>query len=197
MPRLELGARFRPVAVLTIALICAGCVPTIPYLSAGPHNMYVKTTTDAGEPLAAMRAWLEVQRVTPGCHGEVEGEIYLRGPIDSLYVSVGRPSNLAFKFRTSSLFSQTSGTTSYATLIRPRGPHESPSPIKSVCSQPISSRSHRKERRAGSFRDRTCPRALPVEATCGDPGSMSQRELEQRRPRGQPDVERPPVSCWC
>ena len=123
MPRLELGARFRPVAVFATALICAGCVPTIPYLSAGPHNMYVKTTTDAGEPLAATRVWLEVQRVTPGCHAEVEGEIYLRGPVDSLYVPVGRPSNLVFKFRTSSLFSQTSGTTSYATLIRPREGH--------------------------------------------------------------------------
>jgi len=100
MPRLELGARFRPVAVFATALICAGCVPTIPYLSAGP---------DAGEPLAATRAWLEVQRVTLGCRGEVEGEIYLRGPTDSLYLP------------------------------------------------------HRKACRAGSFRDRTSPPALPAE----------------------------------
>jgi hypothetical protein len=82
--------------------------------------MYVMTTTDAGEPLAATRAWLEVQRVTSGCHGEVEGEIYLRGPVDSLYLPVGQPSNLVFKFRTSSPLSQSSAMSSYSTLIRPR-----------------------------------------------------------------------------
>ena len=101
----------------------AGYAATIPYSGASPHNMYVKTTTQAGEPLAATRAWLEVQRVTPGCHGEVEGEIYLSGPVDSLYLPVERASNLVFKFRTSSLFSQTSATTSYATLVRPREGH--------------------------------------------------------------------------
>jgi hypothetical protein len=42
--------------VLATALIYAGCAPTIPYSSASPYNMYVKTTTDAGEPLAATRA---------------------------------------------------------------------------------------------------------------------------------------------
>lgn len=109
MPRLELGAPFRPAAVLTAVLICAGCAPTVPHSSADPHNMYVTTTTDAGEPLAATRAWLEVQRVTLGCRGEVEGEIYLRGPTDSLYLP------------------------------------------------------HRKACRAGSFRDRTSPPALPAE----------------------------------
>ena len=72
MPRLELGARFRLAAVPATALICADCALTFPYSSVGPHNMYVKTTTHAGEPFAATRAWLEVQRVTPGCHGEVE-----------------------------------------------------------------------------------------------------------------------------
>jgi len=123
MPRLELGARFRPAAVPVTALICAGCALTIPYSGAGPHNMYVKTTMDAGEPLAATRAWLEVQRVTPECRGEVEGEIYLRGPADWLYLPVGRPSNLVFKFRTSSLLSQSSAMTSYSTLIRPREGH--------------------------------------------------------------------------
>jgi hypothetical protein len=109
--------------MLATALLCAGCAPSIPYSSAGPHNMYVKTTTDSGEALAATRAWLEVQRVTPGCHGEVEGEIYLRGPVDSLYLPVGRPSNLVFKFRTSSLLSQSSAMTSYSMLIRPREGH--------------------------------------------------------------------------
>ena len=77
MPRLELGARFRSTAAFATALICAGCALSIPYSSVGPPNMRVKTTTDAGEPLAATRAWLEVRRVTPGCRGEVEGEIYL------------------------------------------------------------------------------------------------------------------------
>ena len=123
MPRLELGARFRSTAAFATALICAGCALSIPYSSVGPPNMRVKTTTDAGEPLAATRAWLEVQWVTPGCHGEVEGEIYLSGPVDSLYLPVGRASNLVFKFRTSSLLSQSSAMTSYSTLIRPRDGH--------------------------------------------------------------------------
>jgi hypothetical protein len=76
--------------------------------------MRITTATDAGAPLAATRAWLEVQRVAPDCHGEVEGELYLRGPVDSLHLPVGRLSNLVFKFRTSSLMSQSS-----AMVIRP------------------------------------------------------------------------------
>ena len=82
--------------------------------------MRVRTTTDAGEPLTATRAWLEVQRVMSDCRGEVEGELYLRGPVDSLHLPVGRLSNLVIKFRTSSLLSQSSGLTNYSTLIRPR-----------------------------------------------------------------------------
>jgi len=122
--RLELGACFRiMVAVSAIALTCGGCALSTPYAGEGPHNMQVRTTTDAGEPLAATRAWLAVQRVTSDCRGEVEGEIYLRGPVDSLHLPVGRLSNLVFKFRTSSLLSQSSGMTSYSTLIRPREGH--------------------------------------------------------------------------
>jgi len=69
------------------------------------------------------RAWLEVQRVAPGCRGEVEGEIHLSGPVASMHLPAGRLSNLVFKFPTSSLFWQTSSTTSYSTLIQPREGH--------------------------------------------------------------------------
>jgi hypothetical protein len=107
-------------AATAVALICAGCALSIPYTSIGPHNLHIRTTTGARTPFAATNAWLEIQRVMPGCRGEVEGEIFLRGPADSIHLPAGRMSNLVFKFRTSSLFGQTAGTTSYATLIRPR-----------------------------------------------------------------------------
>jgi hypothetical protein len=123
MSGFELGARFRWGTALAVALSCAACSLSMPYLSTGSHNMRITTATDAGAPLAATRAWLEVQRVAPDCHGEVEGELYLRGPVDSLYLPVGRLSNLVFKFRTSSLMSQSSAMTSYSTLIRPRDGH--------------------------------------------------------------------------
>jgi hypothetical protein len=55
------------------------------------------------------------------CRCGAEGEIFLRGPVDSLHLPTGRLSSLVFKFRTSSLLSGgTAGVTSYATLIRPR-----------------------------------------------------------------------------
>jgi hypothetical protein len=46
-----------------------------------------------------------------------------RAPVNSLYLPVGRTSNLVFKFRTSSLLSRSSALTSYSTLIRPRAGH--------------------------------------------------------------------------
>ena len=114
MPRLELSAGFD---LQSFSPRCsARAAPQ--RCRAGPHNAH-----GCGRTARGRAAWLEVQRDTPGCHGEVEGEIYLRGPVDSLYLPVGRPSNLVFKFCTSSLFSQTSATTRYATLIRPREGH--------------------------------------------------------------------------
>jgi hypothetical protein len=95
----------------------------MPYLSTGSRNMRITTATRAGAPLATTRAGLEVQRVAPDCHGEVEGELYPRGPVEPLHLPVGRLSNLVFKFRTSSRMSQSSATTSYSTSIRPRDGH--------------------------------------------------------------------------
>ena len=79
-------------------------------------------------------------------------------------------SNLVFKLRTSSLFSQTSATISFATLIWPRGGPRTkpPSPTKVVCSQSISSRS-RKERRAESFRNPHHQRAGIVARAVSEP----------------------------
>ena len=121
MPGLEPLGRFRAqLAAFAVALICAGCALPIPYSSVGPNNLHIRTTTGARTPFVATNAWLEVQRVMPGCRGEAEGEIFLRGQADSIHLPAGRLSNLVFKFRTSSLFGQTARTTSYATLIRPR-----------------------------------------------------------------------------
>jgi len=120
MSRLELlGAPFRSTSAVVVALMVGACASS-QYLSVGQHNLHVRTATDAGEPLAATRAWLEIQRVVPGCRGEVEGEVFLRGPLESLHLPTGRLSNLVFKFRTSSLFWGNSAMTNYATLIRPR-----------------------------------------------------------------------------
>jgi hypothetical protein len=122
MSRLELGARLRPAAgALVAALTSSACALPSPYASEGPHNLVIKTTTGARTPVAATNAWLEIQRVLPGCRGTPEGEVFLRGPVDSLHVPAGRLSNLVFKFRTSSLLSGgAAGVTSYTTLIRPR-----------------------------------------------------------------------------
>ena len=120
MSRLELGARLRP-AALVVALTLGACALPSPYASDGRHNLVVKTTTGARTPLAATNAWLEIQRVLPGCHGTAEGEVFLKGPVDSLHLPAGRLSNLVFKFRTSSLLSGgAAGVTRYTTLIRPR-----------------------------------------------------------------------------
>jgi len=107
-------------AAFAAALACAGCALSPPYSSAGPHNLHIRTTTGDRTPFAATNAWLEIQRVMPGCRGEREGEIFLRGPADSIHLPSGRLSHLVFKFRTSSLLGQTARMTSYATLIRPR-----------------------------------------------------------------------------
>jgi hypothetical protein len=122
MSRLELGAPLRPAAgALVVAFTISACALPSPYASEGQHNLVVKTTTGARTPLAATNAWLEIQRVLPGCRGTAEGEVFLRGPVDSLHLPAGRLSNLVFKFRTSSLLSGgAAGVTSYATLIRPR-----------------------------------------------------------------------------
>jgi len=120
MSRLELGARLRP-AALVVALTLSACALPSPYASDGRHNLVVKTTTGVRTPLAATNAWLEIQRVLPGCHGTAEGEVFLKGPVDSLHLPAGRLSNLVFKFRTSSLLSGgAAGVTRYTTLIRPR-----------------------------------------------------------------------------
>lgn len=120
MSRLELGAHLKP-AALVIALTINACALPNPYVSDGRHNFVVKTTTGARTPLAATNAWLEIQRVLPGCRGTADGEVFLKGPVDSLHLPAGRLSNLVFKFRTSSLLSGgAAGVTSYTTLIRPR-----------------------------------------------------------------------------
>ena len=65
-------------------------------------------------------AAVEIERVMPGCRGESEGKVSLKGGADSLHLPAGRLSNLVFSFRTSSLFWQSESITTYTTLIRPR-----------------------------------------------------------------------------
>ncbi len=116
------GARLRAchrggVGTLSAALILGACAA--PYISVGQPNLSVRADTGARTIFAATNAWLGIQRVLPGCRGETEGEVFLRGPV-SLHLPPGRLSNLVFKLRTSSMWGQWSRETSYTTLIRPR-----------------------------------------------------------------------------
>jgi hypothetical protein len=106
--------------VLIVALPLAACASGGPYLADGHSNMVVRTDTGERTLGAATNAWIEVQRVVvPGCRGESEGHVPLRGPTESLHLPAGRLSNLVFKFRTSS-WSGVRSATDYTTLIRPR-----------------------------------------------------------------------------
>ena len=82
---------------LVVALTISACVLPSPYASEGRHNLVVNTTTGTRTPVAATNAWLEIQRVLPGCRGAAEGEIFLRGPVNSLHLPTGRLSNLVFQ----------------------------------------------------------------------------------------------------
>ena len=119
----------------------------------------------------------------PGCHGEVEGEIFLRGQADSIHLPAGRLSNLVFKFRTSSLFGQTARTTSYAMLIRPREgyTYEAAVPYNDGLFSIDIVEIARNARRAAGCRDWILPRARLIENGVHLPEPVSRVTL---RPKG-------------
>ena len=107
-------------AVLLMAVIfLAGCSLTRPYANTPQKNLTIRTTTESGL-LSSVRASVDIYEVDDACQTEYLGTVKLRKPQVKVGIPASKTSYLVFVFASSSFLANSSGTTSYDTLLKPQ-----------------------------------------------------------------------------
>lgn len=115
----------RPTGGSSIAVLIAGiillngCTGLKPYRSDHENNLLISTQTDSGF-FSNVRTAVDIYSVDANCTTKYQGTVKL----NELQVAVGLGTNetsyLVFTFTSSAFLSNSHGTTSYDTMVRPR-----------------------------------------------------------------------------
>ena len=106
-------------SLLTVSLL-AGCSGVKTYPNTLDKNLHVRKATDSGSLFSSVRTAVDIYRVSADCKTEYEGTVQLTKPSIDIGIPANRWSRLVFVFASSSLFSNTSGTITYDTLLKPQ-----------------------------------------------------------------------------
>ena len=111
----------RHVIVLLLAYnLLAGCSGIKAYPNTPDKNLHIKTETDSGSIFSNIRAAIDIYRVDADCKTEYEGTVQLKTPSLDVGIPSNRLSYLVFVFARSEIFSGSSSTITYNTLLKPR-----------------------------------------------------------------------------
>jgi len=107
-------------ACLLGVFLLAGCSGIKTYPDASPKNLLVRTEARSGSAFASVRVAVHIHQVAPSCRTEYLGTVQLNEPSVEIGIPADRLSYLEFSFVSSSFLGGSTGTISYATLLRPR-----------------------------------------------------------------------------
>jgi hypothetical protein len=108
------------IGLLLALSLLAGCAGIKTYQNTPHKNLHIKTETDSGSMFSRVRAAVDIYRVGPDCKTEYEGTVQLKTPSVDVGVPSGHLSYLVFVFASSGFLSNSSGTVTYNTLLKPR-----------------------------------------------------------------------------
>jgi hypothetical protein len=113
--------RARHIAVWLLgAGLLAGCSGIKSYPDTSPRNLVVKTEARSGSFFSSTRVSVHIHEVDTSCRATYLGTVELSQPTVEIGIPPGRLSYLEFSFYNSSFLGSSSGTISWATLLRPR-----------------------------------------------------------------------------
>jgi hypothetical protein len=101
------------------ASMLAGCSGLKSYSDTSARNLEVHTRTDSGSFLSSTRASLDIFSVDSTCQTTYQGSVTLDKENRAIGLPAERPSYLVFRFESSSFLANSSGATSYETLLTP------------------------------------------------------------------------------
>ena len=110
----------RVAALLLGAGLLAGCSGIKTYPDTSPKNLVVKTETRPGSIFSSTRVSVHIHEVDASCRATYLGTVQLSQSTVEIGVPPGRLSYLEFSFFNSSFLGSSSGTITWATLLRPR-----------------------------------------------------------------------------
>ena len=110
----------RVAAGLLGAVLIAGCSGIKTYPDTSPKNLFIRTEANSGSAFARVRVSVHIHQVDQSCRTEYLGTVQLNEPSVEIGIPPDRLSYLEFSFSSSSFLGGSSGTISYATLLRPR-----------------------------------------------------------------------------
>jgi hypothetical protein len=103
--------------------VLAGCSGLKTYSDTSAKNLDVHTRTDSGSFLSSTRASLDIYSVNNTCEPAYQGTVTLDQETRTVGLPAERPSYLVFRFESSSFLANSSGATSYDTLLTPLPDH--------------------------------------------------------------------------
>jgi hypothetical protein len=106
-------------AVAFTASVLAGCSGLKAYSNTPARNLDVHTRTDSGSFLSSTRTSLDIFSVNNTCQTSYQGTVTLDKDTRTIGLPAERPSYLVFRFESSSFLTNSSGATSYDTLLTP------------------------------------------------------------------------------
>lgn len=110
--------------LLLVPALLAGCSGVKTYPEQPNKNMHVRTKLDAGGVMSSVRADLDIYTVDAKCETQYAGSVELDRANVDIGIPPGQPVYLMFVFSSKGMLGGVRGSTSYATLLRPRAGYE-------------------------------------------------------------------------
>ncbi|HEU0186738.1 MAG TPA: hypothetical protein VFR06_02470 [Gallionellaceae bacterium] len=106
--------------LLALPVLLAACSGIKPYPDLPNKNVHLHTTVSDNSLLTSMHADVDIYTVDAKCEVSYVGSVELSKPDVDIALPVGQQAYLMFVFSSKGMLGGVQGSTSYATLLRPR-----------------------------------------------------------------------------
>ena len=105
--------------LVAVIAVLSGCSGLKPYRGDYENNLRIATQTDSGF-LSSVRASVDIYNIDASCAISYQGTVELEDPTVIVGISPDAASYLVFVFSSGAFLSNSSGTISYETMLRPK-----------------------------------------------------------------------------
>lgn len=110
--------------LLALPVLLSACSGIKPYPDLPNKNVHLHTTVSDNRMLTSMHADVDIYTVDAKCEATYAGSVELSKADVDIAIPVGQQSYLMFVFSSKGMLGGVQGSTSYATLLRPRAGFE-------------------------------------------------------------------------
>ena len=109
----------RSYSIILCVILLSACATTRPFSNSLPKNLNIQTRAESGSVFSSLNIFLDIYKFDSSCHAIYEGTVSLKNGLIQVGLPKNSPSYLIFRFESGGFLGGSSGSTEYASLLKP------------------------------------------------------------------------------